>query len=841
VRVRCEHLLLATGSEPVELPMLPFGGAVVSSTGALAPESLPRRLVVVGAGYIGLELGMAYRKLGVEVAVVEAAERVLPGYDEELTQPVLDALEKSGVVLHLGCSVQGYDAQHGVRVRSARADEFALPADRVLVAVGRKPRTTGFGLESLQLDMAGRYVAVDAQCRTSMRNVWAIGDITGDPMLAHRAMAQGEVVAEVIAGKHRRFEPMAIPAVCFTDPEVVVVGKTPGEARAAGLDCIDAAFPFAANGRAMTLEATGGFVRVVARKDNHLILGWQAVGQGVAELAAAFTQSIEMGARLEDVAGTIHAHPTLGEAVQEAALRALGHAVAHLTPPRMEGLPPESPSAPSPLSASLRCAEGGRHRCCGAALARWPWSGPRQCRPALAVLAPHHTTEGLCRRKGAAGSGKLAAMHIYRSALLRFSEDGQALYDEDGLLAIGPDAQGRQRVLAVGAWQQLAPQFAGQHVTHWPGRLIAPGFVDMHVHYPQTDVIGSPAEGLLPWLENYTFPHEKRFVAQGYAAQVAEFFLDELLRNGVTTALAFATSHPQSVDALFTEARRRQLRLMTGKVLQDRHSPDGVRDETEQSLIDTEDLITRWHGVDRLGYAITPRFAPTSSPAQLRGAGQLAARYPDVWIQSHVAENLDEVRWACELYPRSRSYLAVYDDFGLMRERAVYAHCIHFDAADRALMHQRRTAAAVSPTSNLFLGSGFFDYQAADRAGFAYGLASDVGGGTSFSPFRTMLAAYTVGREGQTKPGLSLSPQQLWWQHTAGAARALGLDGVVGNLQPGCEGDFVVLNPQATPLLARRTAQASSLDELLFSMIVLGDDRLVEQTVISQAKYGPGA
>lgn len=367
-------------------------------------------------------------------------------------------------------------------------------------------------------------------------------------------------------------------------------------------------------------------------------------------------------------------------------------------------------------------------------------------------------------------------MHIYRSALLRFTDDGRAVHEEDGLLAIGPDALGRERVQAVGAWHQLASRFAGHPVTHWPGRLIAPGFVDMHVHYPQTDVIGSPAEGLLPWLENYTFPHEKRFVAQGYAAQVAEFFLDELLRNGVTTALAFATSHPQSVDALFTEARRRQLRLMTGKVLQDRHSPDGVRDETEQGLIDTEALIARWHGVDRLGYAITPRFAPTSSPEQLRGAGQLAARYPEVWIQSHVAENLDEVRWARELYPRSRSYLAVYDDFGLMRERAVYAHCIHLDAADRALMRERRTAAAVSPTSNLFLGSGFFDYGAADQAGFAYGLASDVGGGTSFSPFRTMLAAYTVGREGQTKPGLSLSPQQLWWQHTAGAARALGLE-----------------------------------------------------------------
>ena len=427
-------------------------------------------------------------------------------------------------------------------------------------------------------------------------------------------------------------------------------------------------------------------------------------------------------------------------------------------------------------------------------------------------------------------------MHIYRSALLRFSEEGQALYDEDGLLAIGPDAHGRQRVQAAGAWQQLSPQFAGQPVTHWPGRIIAPGFVDMHVHYPQTDVIGSPAEGLLPWLENYTFPHEKRFVAQGYAEQVAEFFLDELLRNGVTTALAFATSHPHSVDALFTEARHRQLRLITGKVLQDRHSPDGVRDETAQSLIDTEALIQRWHGVDRLGYAITPRFAPTSTPAQLRGAGELAARYPDVWIQSHVAENLDEVRWVQELFPRSRSYLAVYDDFGLMRERAVYAHCIHLDEADRALMHERRSAAAVSPTSNLFLGSGFFDYAGADRAGFAYGLASDVGGGTSFSPFHTMLAAYYVGREGQTKPGLSLSPQQLWWQHTAGAARALGLQGVAGNLQPGCEGDFIVLNPQATPLLARRTAQADSLDELLFAMIVLGDDRLVEQTVISQAK-----
>jgi guanine deaminase len=424
-------------------------------------------------------------------------------------------------------------------------------------------------------------------------------------------------------------------------------------------------------------------------------------------------------------------------------------------------------------------------------------------------------------------------MKAWRASLLRFDDDGRAVFDADGLLVTGPDAAGRRVVIAVGDHDALVARFPGVPVTHLPGRILAPGFLDLHIHYPQTDVIGSPAEGLLPWLEHYTFPHEARFSEATYAADVATFFLDELARNGVTTALTFATSHPTSVNALFTEARQRGLRLITGKVLQDRHSPDGVRDQTEQSLIDTEALINRWHGVDRLGYAITPRFAPSCSEAQLTGAGELAARYPDVWIQSHVSENLDEVRWARELFPASRSYLAVYDDHGLMRQRAVYAHCIHFDDDDRALMRDTGTAAAVSPTSNLFLGSGFFDYAGAERVGFRYGLASDVGGGTSFSPFHTMLAAYTAGREGQTKAGLSLSPQHLWWQHTAGAARALGLQGVVGNLQPGCEADFIVLNPGATPLLARRTAQAQSLDELLFAMIVLGDDRLVEKTIIS--------
>lgn len=423
-------------------------------------------------------------------------------------------------------------------------------------------------------------------------------------------------------------------------------------------------------------------------------------------------------------------------------------------------------------------------------------------------------------------------MRAYRAALLRFAGDRHAVYEEDGLLVVGPDATGRQVVRAVGAYAQLGPRFEGVAVQHLPGRILAPGFIDMHLHFPQTDVIGSPAEGLLPWLENYTFPHESRFSDHAYARGVAKVFVDELLRNGVTTALAFATSHPHSVDALMEEAQARQMRLIGGKVLQDRHSPDGVRDETEQSLIDTEALIRRWHGRGRLGYAITPRFAPSCSEAQLRGAGELAARHPDVWIQSHVAENRDEIRWAQELFPHARSYLAVYEGFGLLRERAVYAHCIHFDDEDRALMRDTGAAAAVSPTSNLFLGSGFFDYEGADRVGFRYGLASDVGGGTSFSPLHTMLAAYYVGREGQTKPGVSLSPQHLWWQHTAGAAQALGLEGLVGNLQPGCEADFLVLNPQATPLLARKTAQARNLDELLFAMIVLGDDRVVEHAFV---------
>ncbi|MFK3737547.1 dihydrolipoyl dehydrogenase [Massilia sp. TN1-12] len=328
LRIRCEHLLLATGSRAVELPFMPFGGNVISSTEALSPDGIPQHLVVVGAGYIGLELGTAYRKLGARVSIVEAAGRVLPAYDEELARPVAASLKRLGVDIHLEASVLGLaEDGRGVRLRDGGGKEAVLEADRVLVAVGRRPHTEGYGLESLLLDMNGRAVRIDNQCRTSMRNVWAIGDLTGEPMLAHRAMAQGEMVAEIIAGKRRHFAPAAIPAVCFTDPEVVVVGHTPADAARLGLDVVTASFPFAANGRAMTIEGTDGFVRVVAREDNHVVVGWQAVGKGVSELSTAFVQSIEMGAQLEDIGGTIHAHPTLGEAVQEAALKALGHAL----------------------------------------------------------------------------------------------------------------------------------------------------------------------------------------------------------------------------------------------------------------------------------------------------------------------------------------------------------------------------------------------------------------------------------------------------------------------------------------------------------------------------------
>jgi dihydrolipoamide dehydrogenase len=322
-RVVAEHLILATGSDPVDLPALKFGGDILSSTEALALPEVPGTLAVVGAGYIGMELGMAFAKLGAKVTIVEALSMILPLYDAELTQPVVRRLADLGIETLL--SAKAIAHVNGALKVEAADGVRSIAADKVLVAVGRRAHTSGFGLETLDLTMSGAFVRIDTTCATSMRNVWAIGDVTGEPMLAHRAMAQGEMVAEMIAGKKRAFDRVAIPAVCFTDPEIVAVGLSPDAAKAAHGEIRVGHFPFRANGRAMTLQDDDGFVRIVARADNHVVLGVQAVGQGVSELSAAFSLALEMGARLEDIALTIHAHPTLSEAFHESALAALGH------------------------------------------------------------------------------------------------------------------------------------------------------------------------------------------------------------------------------------------------------------------------------------------------------------------------------------------------------------------------------------------------------------------------------------------------------------------------------------------------------------------------------------
>lgn len=324
--IRPENTIIATGSAPVELSFLPFGGDVISSTEALALGEVPSRLCVVGGGYIGLELGIAYAKLGASVTIVEMADRVLPLYDAELTAPVTRWLQDLGIKVLTGAKVTGATGGK-LAVTEAGGTEIQIEADKVLVTVGRRPFTDGLGLENLALDMDRGFIKIDARCRTAMRGIYAIGDVTGEPMLAHRAMAQGELAIEVIAGRTDGWDKRAIPAICFTDPELVTVGLSPHEAKAQGLDTIVEKFPFKANGRAMTMEREDGFIRIVARMDNHVVLGIQAVGAGISEMAAGFGLAIEMGARLEDIAGTIHAHPTRGEAFQEAALKALGHAL----------------------------------------------------------------------------------------------------------------------------------------------------------------------------------------------------------------------------------------------------------------------------------------------------------------------------------------------------------------------------------------------------------------------------------------------------------------------------------------------------------------------------------
>jgi dihydrolipoamide dehydrogenase len=324
VTISAESVILAAGSEPVALPNFPWSETVISSSEALSLTAVPACVAVIGAGYIGLELGMALRRMGSEVTVVEAQDRILPHYDEALTAPVVKSLSRQGVTVHLQAAAESFD--NGVLAARARdGSRIEVAADKVLVTVGRRPRTEGWGLQTMAVDMDGRFVKVDEQCRTSMRGVYAIGDLVGEPMLAHKASAQGEMVAELIAGRRRAFDPVAIPAVCFTRPEVVTVG----DAAAGDEDVLTAVFPLSANGRALTMEGAddGGFVRVTARASDHRLLALAAVGEHVSELSGEMVALLEMGALLEDVAGMIHAHPTQSEGIHEASLRALGHAI----------------------------------------------------------------------------------------------------------------------------------------------------------------------------------------------------------------------------------------------------------------------------------------------------------------------------------------------------------------------------------------------------------------------------------------------------------------------------------------------------------------------------------
>ena len=395
-------------------------------------------------------------------------------------------------------------------------------------------------------------------------------------------------------------------------------------------------------------------------------------------------------------------------------------------------------------------------------------------------------------------------------------------WHSDGLLLLAGD-----KIAAAGdyaALQHLIPHDLS--VEHHPGKIIMPGFIDTHIHYPQTDMIASPAPGLLPWLEQYTFPTERQFQDPAHANEVAAFFLDELLRAGTTTAMVYCTVHSASVEAFFNQSEQRDLRMVAGKVLMDRHCPEFLQDTAETGARDSEALIQRWHHRGRQLYALTPRFAPTSTPEQLHLTGELAKAYPDTFIQTHVAENKDECAWARSLFPEARSYLDIYDRVGLMRPRAMYAHCIWLDDIDRQRMAETQSAVALCPTSNLFLGSGLFDFDKADAAHVPLSMATDVGGGTSFSMLQTMNETYKVARMG----GRYFPASSMFYTATLGAARAMQLENVIGSLKVGNEADFILVNPQATPLLARRSKHVNSLEEQLFVLAMLGDDRCIEAT-----------
>ncbi len=417
----------------------------------------------------------------------------------------------------------------------------------------------------------------------------------------------------------------------------------------------------------------------------------------------------------------------------------------------------------------------------------------------------------------------------YRAAILHSLDDPalvgvQASYEyfADGVLVVEDG-----RISALGAASEVLPTLADDvEVTHYPDALITPGFIDTHIHFPQTGMVGSYGEQLLDWLNEYTFPCEGQFADKAHADGVAQIFLKELLRNGTTTALVFGSVHPESVDALFEAAQALDLRLIAGKVMMDRNAPDYLTDTAQSSYAQSKALIERWHGKGRLHYAVTPRFAPTSSEAQLTLAGQLLREYPDVYLQTHLSENLQEIEWVKALFPERSNYLDVYDHYQLLGERSVLAHGVHLCDAECARLAETGSAIAFCPTSNLFLGSGLFNLPQAERFKVNVGLGTDVGAGTSFSLLHTLNEAYKV----MQLQGEKLNPFKSLYLATLGGARALRLEDRVGTLQPGTDADFVVLDYHATPLLSYRIAQAKTFEEVLFVLMTLGDDRAVLQT-----------
>lgn len=415
-----------------------------------------------------------------------------------------------------------------------------------------------------------------------------------------------------------------------------------------------------------------------------------------------------------------------------------------------------------------------------------------------------------------------------RGRLLHFIAQDKPEYFNDGLLVTDADSG---TVVACGEAAALLDQYPDISVTQYDNALIMPGLIDTHIHYPQVDVIASYGEQLLDWLNNYTFPTEVNFADPAVANDAAEFFLNELLKNGTTTALVFGTVHKGSVDAFFNVSEKLNTRMICGKVMMNRHAPEALCDSVESSVADTQELIDRWHGNGRQLYAITPRFAITSTEEQLAAAGQLLADNPDVYMQTHLAENLDEIAFVRELFPQRKSYLDVYDHYGLLGERSVFAHCVHLDDEDYQRMNETRSKISFCPTSNLFLGSGLFKL---DNQPYPVevSVATDVGGGTSFSMLQTMNEAYKICQ----LQGSKLSPLRAFYMMTLGNAKALSLDDKIGNFEAGKEADFVVFDLAGTDLMARRQSICKSLDETLFSLMILGDDRAVAETWVAANK-----